>query len=1000
MPTIYIDNLPHQVKDGQNLLQACLGLGLNLPYFCWHPAMHSVGACRQCAVKLFRDENDTRGQIVMSCMTPVKDGMRLSVDDAQARDFRRRIIELLMVGHPHDCPVCDEGGECHLQDMTVMTGHDYRRYRFNKRTFVNQDMGPFVNHEMNRCIQCYRCVRYYCDYAGGRDFGVEGWHNTVYFGRFASGVLESEFSGNLVEICPTGVFTDKTQREHYARKWDLSNAPSICANCSVGCNTIPGERYGKIRRVHNRYHGQVNRYFLCDRGRYGYEFANAPTRPTQVRFSARAAGVMGATGGTRVAGVSPATGAAGSGMGVSPMRPTGVSPVAGATECPVPSKDCRGQDSGGSLPGTAVPGLSETAVAYVRNWAKSASMVGIGSPRASLESNFALSQLVGKDRFFSGLEANEQPLVERIVQVLRDGLVASASLWEVDHADAVLVLGEDLTNTAPMAALAVRQASMRGPMARVLKDLKVERWNDAAIRQAIQEQRGPIFIAAPQATKLDEIAQATHRAAPADIARFAAAVMHEIDATAPPVELDSLSSDLARTVAQALLHAQQPMVIAGTSLRSPELIDAAAALAAALVNKARPARLHFVVSQCNTMGVAMLGGKETRGAIEMLKSGQADTLVVLENDLYRIMPAADADALLAAARQVVVLDCIDTPTLGRADVVLPAASVFESDGTFVNNEGRAQRFYQVLRPGGHIRESWRWLAAGQECGMRNAKCGIPRLHAQSIAEFDAITAAMIAEFPAFAPVADIAPPADFRMHSQRLPRQHHRYSGRTAMTANISVDEPQTPGDCDSPLAFSMEGYRGGEAAPSALITRYWSPGWNSVQALTRFQQEIGGPLRGGDPGRRLLEPRTPQSPPVPQSPGTAVPGGTRQDLQSGAPREGQLLILPAWHIYGSELLSMGTPGVAQQAPHPYIALSTADAASLQLAQGAHASLQFEGETPATQTRTAVQSVTLAVRIYSELPAGVAMVPAGLAGLPYLPLPAFGRVSAHTGGPA
>ena len=108
---------------GENLLHACLSLGLDLPYFCWHPALGSVGACRQCAVKQFRDENDTRGKLVMACMTPAADGTRISIDDPEASEFRAGVIEWLMVNHPHDCPVCDEGGECHLQDMTVMTGH-------------------------------------------------------------------------------------------------------------------------------------------------------------------------------------------------------------------------------------------------------------------------------------------------------------------------------------------------------------------------------------------------------------------------------------------------------------------------------------------------------------------------------------------------------------------------------------------------------------------------------------------------------------------------------------------------------------------------------------------------------------------------------------------------------------------------------------------------------------------------------------------------------------
>ena len=256
MPKVYIDGTEYEVKPGRNLLEAALDLGLDLPYFCWHPAMGSVGACRLCAVKVFKDESDTRGKILMACMTEAVDGARFSIKDPEAAEFRRYVIEWLMTNHPHDCPVCDEGGECHLQDMTTMCGQVYRRFRFRKRTYTNQYLGPLVNHELNRCIQCYRCVRFYRDLAGGRDLNYFGSKNRIYFGRQEDGVLESEFSGNLVEVCPTGVFTDKTYDGHYTRKWDLETAPSVCIHCGLGCNTIPGARYDMLRRVTARYNGR------------------------------------------------------------------------------------------------------------------------------------------------------------------------------------------------------------------------------------------------------------------------------------------------------------------------------------------------------------------------------------------------------------------------------------------------------------------------------------------------------------------------------------------------------------------------------------------------------------------------------------------------------------------------------------------------------------------------------------------------------------------------
>src|SRR4026209_2678516 len=121
--TVHVDGKTYRMYADENLLHGCLSAGLNLPYFCWHPALGSVGACRQCAVKQFKDENDTKGKLVMSCMEPVVENKRISIDDPEAKEFRENVIEWLMTNHPHDCAVCDEGGSCHLQDMTVMTGH-------------------------------------------------------------------------------------------------------------------------------------------------------------------------------------------------------------------------------------------------------------------------------------------------------------------------------------------------------------------------------------------------------------------------------------------------------------------------------------------------------------------------------------------------------------------------------------------------------------------------------------------------------------------------------------------------------------------------------------------------------------------------------------------------------------------------------------------------------------------------------------------------------------
>jgi len=286
MPKLTIDNRRIEVPRGTRVIDAAERLGIMIPRFCYLKALGAVGACRMCAV--WFEDGPVKG-LQMSCMVTAADGMVVSTAHPEALAFRRQIIEWLMLNHPHDCPVCDEGGHCLLQDETISGGHSRRRYTGRKRTHHDQDLGPLVQHEMNRCIQCYRCARFYQEYAGYRDLGTMGIASRVYFGRLESGVLESPFAGNLIDICPTGVFTDKPSR-FQARRWDLQRAPSLCLHCSLGCNTTTGAHYGAVIRQEARENKRVNGFFICDRGRYGFAYANLADRPRQARIDGRDAG--------------------------------------------------------------------------------------------------------------------------------------------------------------------------------------------------------------------------------------------------------------------------------------------------------------------------------------------------------------------------------------------------------------------------------------------------------------------------------------------------------------------------------------------------------------------------------------------------------------------------------------------------------------------------------------------------------------------------------------
>lgn len=891
MATIHVDGKEYDVNGADNLLQACLSLGLDIPYFCWHPALGSVGACRQCAVKQFQNAEDTRGRLVMSCMTPASDGTFISIDDGEAKEFRESVVEWLMTNHPHDCPVCEEGGNCHLQDMTVMTGHSFRRYRFTKRTHQNQDLGPFISHEMNRCIACYRCVRYYKDYADGKDLGVYGAHDNVYFGRPEDGTLESEFSGNLVEICPTGVFTDKTHSERYNRKWDMQFAPSICQQCSVGCNTSPGERYGELRRIENRYNGTVNHYFLCDRGRFGYGYVNLKDRPRH------------------------------------PVQKRGNDWVSLNAEQAV------------------------NAAADVLRQAKR--VIGIGSPRASIESNFALRELVGAENFSTGMPAAEQARVELMLKVLQEGGIYTPSLREMESYDAVLVLGEDLTQVGARVALSVRQA-VKGKAREMAAAQKVADWQIAAILNIGQHAKHPLFVTNVDETRLDDIAAWSYRAPVEDQARLGFAIANALDETAPAVNgFDSKLNGKLDVVVQALAGAKKPLIISGTHSGSIAMIEAAANVAKALKGRGADVGITFLAGAANSFGLGLMGGHSLDSALEQLDKGEAEALVVLENDLYRHAPKATVDAALHNTAHVIVVDHQRTATLEKAGLVLSTASFAESDGTSINQEGRAQRFFQVYDPAYYdnsivMLESWRWLHSLHST-VESRQIDWTLL--------DHVIDATVAALPQLKGIKDAAPDASFRIRGQKLARSPHRNSGRTAMRANISVHEPRQPQDNDTMFAFSMEG-NNQPGAPRSQIPFAWAPGWNSPQAWNKFQAEVGGKLKFGDPGVRLFETGEGSLPWFTTVPESFVEGS-------------QYRVAPYYQLFGSEEMTQRSPTFQKRMSPATLVINPADAEKLGVNNGSAVELVCAGET-----------LRLPVRFSTSLQAGQVGLPLGMPGVP------------------
>ncbi len=665
MPRLIIDEREIEVPEGAKVIDAAQRLGIVIPRFCYHEALGSVGACRMCAVKFL--QGPFKG-VQMSCMIDARDGMVVSTTDEEAVLFRKRVIELLMMNHPLDCPVCDEGGQCLLQDETVSGGHGRRRFRGPKRTYRDQYLGPYIKHEMNRCIHCYRCARFYQEFAGYRDLGPLRIGDRMYFGRFSDGSLESPFSGNLVDICPTGVYTDTTAR-FKLRRWELERSPSLCNQCSLGCNTAANAHHRGVMRVEARFNSEVNGYFLCDAGRFGFSYSNGGTGHRERPLSPRIAGA-------------PASAHAA---------------LTAAREA-----------------------LDNIAAKYGPR-----AIAAAGSHRNSFESQCMLD-LVCRTRdwrgpvFFWGPEDRRKTL--SAVEGL-DGEIA-VSMREIEKADFVIVVGADPLNEAPMGALALRQAARKNaPVVTIdprpiflpcgfehfpAAPEKIERYLGMLVWKAVEK----------DAARFGKDAE--------EFCRYLAA---ECESCEPPAGMARLSQLLASCSRPAIICGtdvtrQTTPTFAADCARLLRLAGKQAGLFFLL-----PGAGSFgsaLLSGTDDKTFADLVEGIEAGRVRALVVSESDPF-------HHYPDRARLERAMSKLELLVAIDYFPSETVRRASFFYPSSTIFETGSTYINQEGRVQfahpvhcggvpirggehppRVYSDLVPGGDHLPAWKalWQIAG------------------------------------------------------------------------------------------------------------------------------------------------------------------------------------------------------------------------------------------------------------------------------------------------
>jgi NADH-quinone oxidoreductase subunit G len=270
LPKVTIDDRTVEVEAGTNLVDAAFKAGVHIPHYCYHPRLSVVGQCRMCLVKI-----DGMGKLQAGCSTPVvKDGMVVHTDLPEVREAQRGMMEFLLINHPLDCPICDQAGECALQDYAFKHGAATSRFLFeDKRTYPGREripLGGDVLLNMNRCIQCTRCVRFTEEIAKTGELGFFNRGARTEIGTFPGKRLDNPIATCVVDICPVGALTS-TRFRFAERVFYLAKVPSLCTGCEVGCNITVEHRRGKIKRYKPRFNPEVNDYWMCDYGRGSFE---------------------------------------------------------------------------------------------------------------------------------------------------------------------------------------------------------------------------------------------------------------------------------------------------------------------------------------------------------------------------------------------------------------------------------------------------------------------------------------------------------------------------------------------------------------------------------------------------------------------------------------------------------------------------------------------------------------------------------------------------------
>jgi NADH-quinone oxidoreductase subunit G len=663
--TLVVDGLEVVAPEGTMLVDAAKGGDIEIPVFCYEPKLgEPVGACRMCLVEV-----EGIPKLQTACSTPVRDGMVVYTQTDQVKEAQNAVVEFLLVNHPLDCPVCDKGGECPLQDIAMGWGPGKSRFTDPKRHFQKPlELSPLIAIDRERCILCYRCVRFSQEIAEDEQLQLLERGDKSFVGTFDERPYIAPFHGNIIELCPVGALTSYTYRFR-ARPWDVEDAGSICSLCPSQCNVKFTVRDERVLRVLARDNVDVDDGWLCDKGRFAFQMFGSPERITQPMVRA----------------------ADGSLTPISWERAT-----------------------------------AAVAKAFELAGSRSAALLG----GASSNEEGWLAQRIVRDLGASNVDCGPAP-VDRGVLAELSRPELSLKISDLDNADAILVIGTDPLHEMPIL--------------------------DLRIRKAIRRNHTKLAVASERPTALDGGAEEAVRYAPGDAAAF-------VRTLAAALGVEGFKSDRAharraQAIAGLLREAPDPVIVWGERLwRSAGAAEALHACARALEMHQRigPGLLE-VPEESNGRGLREVGclpdsgpgltpagaGRGAAGIKEGLGSGDVNALLLVNADPVRTHPDSDGWRQALGKAFVVSVAMFDDESTKQADIVLPAETHAEKEGTVTHPDGRLQRLRRNVPLPDEVRPGWQALAAistalGRNLGLNTAGDVFDAL-SKEVAFYDTLT---------------------------------------------------------------------------------------------------------------------------------------------------------------------------------------------------------------------------------------------------------------------